>query len=35
MGKKLEALTDWQKSLEHRPGYQDAQYAIDFVTTNP
>jgi len=35
LGKKLEAITDWQKALEYRPGYQDAQYAIDFVTSNP
>ncbi len=35
MGKQLEALADWQKALLYRPGYQDAQYAIDFVTSNP
>jgi hypothetical protein len=34
-GKKVEAIADWQKALEHRPGYQDAQYAIDFATSNP
>jgi hypothetical protein len=35
MGEKAQALADWQKALENRPGYTDAQYAIDFVTTNP
>jgi tetratricopeptide (TPR) repeat protein len=35
MGKRLEALSDWQKALEYRPGYQDAQYAIDFAAANP
>ncbi len=35
MGKKLEAVADWQKALEYHPGYQDAQYAIDFIATNP
>jgi tetratricopeptide (TPR) repeat protein len=34
-GKKLEAIADWQKALEYRPGYQDAQYAIEFATSNP
>jgi tetratricopeptide (TPR) repeat protein len=35
MGKKLEAVSDWQKALEYHPGYQDAQYALDFVAANP
>jgi hypothetical protein len=35
MGKKLEAVADWQKALEYHPGYQDAQYALDFVASNP
>ncbi|MFZ0533039.1 MAG: C39 family peptidase [Anaerolineales bacterium] len=35
MGKKLEAVADWQKALEYHPGYQDAQYAIDFISANP
>ena len=35
MGKKLEAAADWQKALEYRPGYQDAQYALDFIAANP
>jgi hypothetical protein len=35
MGKKNEAMADWQKALESHPGYQDAQYAIDFATSNP
>jgi hypothetical protein len=35
MGKKAEAVADWQKALEYHPGYQDAQYALDFNSTNP
>jgi tetratricopeptide (TPR) repeat protein len=35
MGKKYEAIEDWKKALEYHPGYQDAQYAIDLVTSNP
>ena len=35
LGKKVEALADWQKALENRPGYEDAQYAIDFDAANP
>jgi tetratricopeptide (TPR) repeat protein len=35
MGKKLEAIADWQKALEYHPNYQDARYALDFVTSNP
>jgi hypothetical protein len=35
MGKKLEASADWQKALEYHPGYQDAQYALDFLAANP
>jgi hypothetical protein len=35
MGKELDAVADWQKALEYHPGYQDAQYALDFVTANP
>lgn len=35
MGKKVQALADWQKTLEYHPGYEDAQYAIDFATSNP
>jgi tetratricopeptide (TPR) repeat protein len=34
-GKKLEAVADWQKALEYHPGYQDAQYALDFIAANP
>ncbi|NOY99403.1 MAG: tetratricopeptide repeat protein [Chloroflexi bacterium] len=25
------AVTDWESALHHRPGYPDAQYALDFV----
>ncbi|MGE5123250.1 MAG: C39 family peptidase [Acidobacteriaceae bacterium] len=35
MGKKNEAIADWQKALQYHPGYEDAQYAINFVTANP
>jgi tetratricopeptide (TPR) repeat protein len=35
MGKKLEAMADWQKALEYHTGYLDAQYAIDFATSSP
>ena len=35
LGKKVEALADWQKALEYHPGYQDAQYALDFIAANP
>jgi hypothetical protein len=35
MGKKNEAVADWQKALEYHPGYQDAQYALDFIAGNP
>ncbi len=35
LGKKAQALADWQKALEYHPGYEDAQYAIDFATSNP
>ena len=35
LSKKNEAVSDWQKALEYHPGYQDAQYALDFVASNP
>jgi uncharacterized protein YvpB len=35
LGNKLEAAADWQKALEYHPGYQDAQYALDFLAANP
>jgi tetratricopeptide (TPR) repeat protein len=35
LGKKLEAVADWQKALEYHPGYQDSQYALDFIAANP
>jgi len=34
-GKENEAIADWQNALEYHPGYQDAQYALDFVAANP
>lgn len=34
LGKKAEALVSFQKALEARPGYQDAEYAINFVQAN-
>ncbi len=35
LGKKAEALSDWQKALQYHPGYPDAQYALDFINSNP
>jgi tetratricopeptide (TPR) repeat protein len=35
LGKKLEAAANWRKALEYHPGYQDAQYALDFIAANP
>ena len=35
IGKKAEAIADWQKAQEYHPGYQDAQYALDFIAANP
>jgi hypothetical protein len=35
LGKKAEAVADWQKALEYHPGYQDAQYALNFASSNP
>lgn len=35
MGKKLEAVADWQKALEAHPNYQDALYALDFIASSP
>ncbi|HSB66426.1 MAG TPA: C39 family peptidase [Anaerolineales bacterium] len=35
LGKKVEARADWEKALEYRPGYPDAQYALDFLASNP
>jgi tetratricopeptide (TPR) repeat protein len=35
MGKKTQAIADWQKALEYHPGYEDAQYAINFATSTP
>ena len=35
LGKKAEAIADWQNALKNHPGYQDAQYALDFIAANP
>jgi tetratricopeptide (TPR) repeat protein len=35
MGKKNEAVADWQKALQYHPNYQDALYALNFVSSNP
>ncbi len=35
LGKKAEAMTDWENALKAHPGYQDAQYALDFAAANP
>jgi hypothetical protein len=33
-GKREEAIASFEKALEERPGYTDAQYAINFVLSN-
>ncbi len=35
MGDKLKARSDWEKALDNHPGYEDAQYALDFLAANP
>jgi len=35
LGKRIDAKADWEKALEYHPGYQDAQYAMDFLASNP
>jgi tetratricopeptide (TPR) repeat protein len=35
LGDKAQAKDDWEKALEAHPGYQDAQYALDFLAANP
>jgi tetratricopeptide (TPR) repeat protein len=35
LGKTSEALSDFQQALVENPNYQDAQYALDFVSQNP
>ncbi|MHC1781564.1 MAG: C39 family peptidase [Anaerolineaceae bacterium] len=34
LGDKIEAVASFQKALEARPGYHDAQYALEFVQSN-
>lgn len=34
LGKKTDALASFQKALEAHPGYQDAEYALNFVQAN-
>lgn len=34
-GKTRDAIADFQAALQENPFYQDAQYALDFVTANP
>ena len=34
-GDRNEAIADFQAALQHNPTYQDAQYALDFVASNP
>lgn len=34
LGKKMDAIASFQKALEARPGYHDAEYALDFVRSN-
>ncbi len=33
-GRRQQAITNFYKALEARPGYHDAQYALDFVSQN-
>lgn len=33
-GKKEEAIVQFQKALQEHPGYQDAQYALDYLSKN-
>ncbi len=35
LGEKTKAKADWEKALEYHPGYEDAQYALDFMAANP
>jgi tetratricopeptide (TPR) repeat protein len=35
LGDKTKAKQDWQKALDNHPGYEDAQYALDFLASNP
>jgi tetratricopeptide (TPR) repeat protein len=34
-GDKQGAISNWQKALEARPGYADAQYALNYAAANP
>lgn len=34
LGRRAEAVEQFQKALETRPGYTDAQYGLDFVQSN-
>jgi tetratricopeptide (TPR) repeat protein len=34
-GDKTSAMADWNKALQARPGYADAQYALNYATQNP
>jgi tetratricopeptide (TPR) repeat protein len=34
-GNRNEAIADFQAALQHNPNYQDAQYALDFIASNP
>ena len=34
-GKLADAITDFQQALQENPNYQDAQYALNFVYSNP
>jgi len=35
LGKKTEAIADFQKALEENSTYQDAKYALDYMAQNP
>jgi len=34
-GQKADAIAEFQKALEENPNYQDAQYALNFMSQNP
>jgi tetratricopeptide (TPR) repeat protein len=34
-GKRSDAAADFNQALQENPYYQDAQYALDFITNNP
>jgi tetratricopeptide (TPR) repeat protein len=35
LGKISQAVQSFREALSHHPGYQDAEYALDFIQANP